>query len=86
MRDVTMAQFLILAMRGRGRMSNQSIYREAKDVCHKYSRELPTNWEAEIRQTLQTHCPGRPRWNRRDDFFVWHGHGCWSCKESPSAH
>jgi hypothetical protein len=29
---------------------------------------------------LQACCPGRPQHNGRDDFFVWHGRGRWSCK------
>ena len=41
---------------------------------------LPPNWESEVLQTLQAHCPGRPQHNGRDDFFVWHGRGYWSCK------
>jgi len=71
-----MAQYLIWAME----VSNQAIYREVKNVCKKYGRLLPSNWESEIRQTLQAHCPGRPQHNGRDDFFVWHGRGYWSCK------
>jgi hypothetical protein len=65
-------------------MSNQSIYREVKDVCKRHGRRLPSNWESEVRQTLQAHCPGRPQ--HRDDFFVWHSKGYWSCKvTSPTA-
>lgn len=80
-----MTQYLIWAMEGCGKMSNKEIYREVKKVCEEAGRELPTEWEAEIRQTLQACCPGRPQHNGRDDFFVWHGKGYWSCKvASPS--
>lgn len=80
-----MAQYLIRAMEGRGKMSNKAIYREVKRVCEEARRELPSEWKAEIRQTLQSCCPGRPQHNGRDDFFIWHGWGYWSCKaKSPS--
>lgn len=80
-----MVQYLILAMEGRGKMSNQAIYRELKAVCKRFGRKLPPNWESEVRQTLQAHTPGRPQHNGRDDFFVWHSRGYWSCKvKSPT--
>lgn len=75
-----MSRYLVWAMEGRGKMSNQAIYREIKRVCKQHGRELPPNWEAEVRHTLQACCPGRPQHNGRDDFFVWHGRGYWSCK------
>ncbi|MDP3693689.1 hypothetical protein [Bradyrhizobium sp.] len=75
-----MSQYLIWAMEGRGKMSNQEIYRQVRIVCKKHGRTLPPNWEAEVRQTLQAHCIGRPQHNGRDDFFAWHGRGYWSCK------
>jgi hypothetical protein len=80
MQHLTMAQYLVSTMKGRGKMSNPSIYREVEKLCNERGRELPVNWKAEIRETLQAHCASRPQWNRRDDFFVWHGHGYWSCK------
>jgi hypothetical protein len=81
MRDLSpMSQYLIWAMEGRGEMSNRAIYRAVKAVCETHGRKLPPDWEAEIRQTLQACCPGRPQHNGRDDFFVWHGRGYWSCK------
>jgi hypothetical protein len=43
-----MVQYLILAMEGRGKMSNQAIYRELKAVC-KSEERLPPNWQAEVR-------------------------------------
>jgi hypothetical protein len=73
MQHLSMAQYLVLAMKGRGTMSNPSIYREVEKLCNGRGRELPFNWKAEIRETLQAHCPSRPQWNRSDDFFVWHG-------------
>ncbi len=80
-----MARYLIWAMEGRGKMSNQKIYRQVELVCKKHHRELPPNWKSEVRQTLQAHCPGRPQHNKRDDFFVWHSRGYWSCKvKSPT--
>jgi hypothetical protein len=82
---VVFAQYVIWAMEGRGEMSNQAIYKEVKRICQRYGRVLPPNWKSETRQTLQSHCPGRPQHNKRDDFFVWHGRGYWSCKvASPS--
>jgi hypothetical protein len=58
MRDLTpMAQYLIWAMEGRGKMSNQAIYREVKNVCKNMEGGYPRNWESEIRQTLQAHSP-----------------------------
>jgi hypothetical protein len=82
MSHFTMTQCLVLAMRGRGPMSNGSIYRETEKVCSEHDRELPHEWKAEIRQNLQAHCPSRRRWNRKDDFFVWHKRSLWSCKIS----
>ena len=80
-RDVTpVAQYLIWAMEGRGIMATQSIYRAFKEVCDNHRHQLPPKWEEEVRQTLQAHCPSRPQWNNRDDFFVYHRRGYWSCK------
>lgn len=75
-----MSQYLIWAMEGRGKMSNHEIYKAVKAVCKRHGRNLPPKWEAVIRQTLQACCPSRPQHNRRDDFFVWHEFGYWSCK------
>jgi hypothetical protein len=77
----TMAQYLIWAMENRRPMSNQEIYRAVDDVCAQHGRKLPNQWEAVIRQTLQSHCSSCPQYNGRDDFFVHHDHGVWSCKE-----
>jgi hypothetical protein len=44
----------------------------------KYKHQLPINWQEEVRQTLQAHCPSRPQWNGKDDFFVFHRRGHWS--------
>jgi hypothetical protein len=84
MRDfIPFASYLISAMEGRGKMSNSAIYREVARFCRMHGRVLPPNWEAMVRQTLQACCTGRPRHNGRDDFFVWHGRGRWSCKLAP---
>jgi hypothetical protein len=81
MRDLTpVVQYLISAMEQRGVMQTQRIYREFKVVCDKHGHKLPPKWEDEVRQTLQAHCPSRPRWNRKDDFFVYHRPSYWSCK------
>jgi hypothetical protein len=54
MKDVsTMAQYLIWAMEGRGKMSLCDIYREVEKSCKKHGRELPNNSDAEIRRTLR---------------------------------
>ena len=84
MRDIIpWTQYLIWAMTGRGKMSNGEIFKTVKAECEKFGKELPVNWEDLIRTTLQAGCPGRPRHNGRDDFFVWHGRGYWSCKVPP---
>jgi hypothetical protein len=81
MKDVsTMAQYIIWAMEGRGKMPLADIYREVESQCKLHGRKLPNNFEAEIRQTLQACCKGSPQHNRRDDFFVWHERGYWSSK------
>jgi len=77
-----MSQYLIWAMEGRGKMSLTDIYREIKAVCKRHGRQLPSNWEAEIRQTLQACCAGSRQHNGRDDFFTWHERGYWSCNET----
>ena len=79
------AQCLIWAMEGRGKTSLHDIYRETRRVFRDHGRTPPTEFEAEVRQTLQACCKGRPQHNGRDDFFVWHDEGYWSCKvTSPS--
>jgi hypothetical protein len=78
--DDPMVLCVVMAMSGRGKMSNKAIYREVKKVSEQLGRPLLANWDAHVRQTLQAHCPGRPQHNGRDDFFVWHGRGYWSCK------
>jgi hypothetical protein len=81
MRHLTpVAQFLIWAMEHRGVMTTDAIYRAVKAQCERMGRQLPNEWEAEIRQTLQAHCPSRPQWNGKDDFFVFHKRGYWSCR------
>jgi hypothetical protein len=76
----TFAQYLIWAMEDRGTMSNSEIYRAVKDVCARYKRELPEEWEAVVRQTLQAHCASSPQFKGKEDLFVHHEHGLWSCK------
>jgi hypothetical protein len=73
-------EYLIGAMMGRGKMSNGEIYRAVKAECEKAGKELPPSWKDLIRDTLQTGCPKSRGHNGRDDFFVWHGRGYWSCK------
>ena len=80
MQHLTVAQCLVLTMKGRGKMSNNSIYQEMKKLFEERRHELIPNWKAEIRQTLQAHCKSRPQWNGRDDYFDWHGRGYWSTK------
>jgi hypothetical protein len=75
-----MVRYLVWAMEGRGIMTNDMIYRAVDKECRQFGRALPNEWEAEIRQTLQAHCPSRPQWNKKDDFFVYHRRGHWSCK------
>ena len=80
-----MAQYLIWAMEGRRPMTNQEIYRAVEEVCSRHGRKLPNQWEAEIRQTLQAHCASSRQYNGKDDFFVHHRRGVWSCRvTSPS--
>ena len=74
-----MVQYLVWAMEGRGKMSNKEIYKAVERVCKEHGRKLPPNSDAEIRQTLQAHCRTRSQWNGRNDFFVWHERGYWSC-------
>jgi hypothetical protein len=76
----TMAQYLIWAMEDKGSMKTQKIYKAVEDVCARHERELPNEWQAEVRQTLQAHCSSSPQYKGRDDFFVHHDHGVWSCK------
>ena len=80
-RDLTtMAQYLIWAMEGRRPMTNAEIYRAVEDVCKRHERKLPNQWEAVVRQTLQAHWASSPQYSGRDDLFVHHEHGVWSCK------
>jgi hypothetical protein len=76
----TMAQYLIWAMENRRPVTNQEIYRAVEGACARHGRELPNQWEAAVRQTLQAHCSSSPQYNGRDDFFVHHERGLWSCK------
>ncbi len=83
MNDVTaVAQYIIWAMEGRGKMSLTDIYREVEIQFKKYGRKQPENFDAEVRQALQSCCQTSPQYNGRDNFFVWHERGYWSCKES----
>jgi hypothetical protein len=84
MRNLTpVVWYLIWAMEGGRVMQTQAIYRAFKAVCDEHKHELPLNWQEEVRQTLQAHCPSRPQWNGKDDFFVFHRPGYWSCKAKP---
>src|SRR5258708_31034233 len=65
----TMAQYLIWAMENRRPVTNQEIYRAVEGACARHGRELPNQWEAAVRQTLQAHCSSSPQYNGRDDFF-----------------
>ncbi len=80
MQHLTVAQCLVLTMKGRGKMSNHSIYQEMKKLFEERGRQLIPDWKAEVRQTLQAHCMSRPQWNGRDDLFDWHGRGYRSTK------
>ena len=75
---------LIWAMENRKQMTTQAIYKAVEDTCRRLGRKLPNQWEAEIRQTLQAHCSSRPQHNGKDDFFVYHRSGVWSCKVNSS--
>jgi len=75
--------YLIWAMEGARVMQTQAIYRAFKAVCDQHKHKLPLHWRDEVRQTLQAHCPSRPRWNGKDDFFVFHRREHWSCKIKP---
>jgi hypothetical protein len=79
----TLAQYLVRAMEGRGKMSTQAIYREVQSVCRRNGRPLPLSWQSAVRQILQAHCATRPQYKGEEDFFVWHGRGLWSCKVHP---
>ena len=79
----TTANYLIAAMEGHGVMSNNEIYREAKSLFRRFGRAVPPNFNSAVRQTLQAHCTTTPQWNGRDDFFVHHEDGYWSCKVAP---
>jgi hypothetical protein len=76
----TMAEYLVWAMEKRGKMSNQRIYASLKEVCAQHGRQLPDEWEAEVRQTLQAHCSTSPQYRGGPDLFVHHSRGLWSCK------
>ncbi|MEY9124823.1 hypothetical protein ABIA03_002086 [Bradyrhizobium yuanmingense] len=76
----TMRECLVWAMERRGMMSLGEIYHEIKTVCARHDRELPNEWEAEVRQTLQAHCADSRQYKGGDDLFVWHKPGYWSCK------
>jgi hypothetical protein len=81
MRDLArMAEYLVWAMEGRGQLPMDEIYRAVKAKCDERDRPLPTNWKSVIRQTLQAYCSSRPQYRRRDDWFVFHKRGWWSCK------
>jgi hypothetical protein len=80
MGDMTFVDLLVWPMQGRGIMQNPNIYREFKRVSRTFAYKLPTHWDEEVRQTLQSHCVSRPQWNGRDDFFEFHRRGYWSCK------
>src|SRR5258708_34383225 len=80
-RDLSsMVQYLIWAVENRRPVTNQEIYRAVEGACARHGRELPNQWEAAVRQTLQAHCSSSPQYNGRDDFFVHHERGLWSCK------
>jgi len=82
-----MAGHIVWAMEGKGKMTTQSIYRAVKNICEKQNRELPENWDAVVRQTLQAHCSSRPQYKGGDDLFVYHKRGYWSCSAtSPTIH
>lgn len=77
-----MVRYLILAMEGRGRMSNRAIHRAVKQ---RFGSELPDHWESEVRQILHAFCCTQPGYNGSNNFFVHHGRGHWSSKVTSSA-
>jgi hypothetical protein len=87
MRDITpVARYLVWAMEGCGIMETQTIYRAFKEVCDKHKHPLPDNLQAEVRQTLQAHCSSSRQYRGRDDLFVYHEPGRWSCKATSPSH
>ena len=85
MRDITpVARYLVWAMEDadHGDVDDLSSF---KEVCDNTKHPLPDNWQAEVRQTLQAHCSSSRQYRGRDDLFVYHEPGRWSCKAtSPS--
>src|SRR5260370_28168785 len=72
-------------MENRRPVTNQEIYRAVEGACARHGRELPNQWEAPVRQTLQAHCSSSPQYNGRADVFVHHDRGLWSSKLALSA-
>ena len=80
-------RYVVIAMEGRGRMSNQTIYDAVKEQYIRFKRPMVLNWKHQIRETLQAHCRSCPEYSRRGagDYFVRHGRGYWSCKVTAAA-
>jgi hypothetical protein len=72
-------QHLILAMQGRGTMLTKAIYCAVKERCDGINRQLPSNWQSDIRQILQAQCASRPQYKGGADIFIYHRRGQWSC-------
>jgi hypothetical protein len=80
MRDTAVfVTYLVWAMESRGVMNTQAIYRGVKSYCERFSRKLPPEWKAMIRQTLQAHCSSRPQYDGGRNIFVYHGRARWEC-------
>jgi hypothetical protein len=73
-----MVQYLVWAMEGCGAISNPDIYREVRRVCQERGRKLPITMK--LKFARPSSLPDPAQWNVRDDFFVWHERGYWSCK------
>jgi hypothetical protein len=83
MNENEVVDVLILAMKGRGKMGNQAIYRAFERVSNARGRKLAPKWQDQVREVLQAHCAGTPTHERRGrpgDYFVHHARGFWSCK------
>ena len=72
-------QHLIMAMQGRGTMLTKAIYCAVKERCDGINRQLPSNWQSDIRQILQGQCASRPQYKGGADIFIYHRRGHWSC-------
>jgi len=73
-------RLIVPAMRGRGQMPVDQIYRAVKSRAKKSKLRLTPHWRATVRNTLQRYCKHNEKFVG-EFHFIHHDRGIWECRD-----